>query len=112
MSSETITRNDLKAILDEVLPPQDGLLTTQSFEHTGLTVSAGVTTKANFSVAKSGYTPLGAVAWDSYDSLVTIASIINNGNGTFSMWVRNTSGSSITIKPRITVLYCKAQSVV
>ena len=103
-TSKVVTRADLKAVLDEVLPAEAGLV-TQYFEASATTINAGAVSNFAFDVTKSGYNALGVVAFDGYDGGVSVVSIVQNNATTITMWLKNITNSAISVKPRITVLY-------
>lgn len=109
MSSETITRADLTAILNEVLPtPQTSLLvetkTTSSFNVSANTVLSAT---QSVDVSKTGYTPLGIVGTGSNNNNLNILRANISGT-TGYIRVHNPTSSALSgVTVTLYVLYLK-----
>lgn len=74
------------------------------------TVSASGYAEVTIDATKSGYTPIGVVGINKTggSSVYCVPSTFYIDNGTFHMYLRNTSTSSATVTVVVSVLYQKA----
>lgn len=98
MSSEAITRNDLTAILNEALPPNNRLIMERVTVASGLSISANsvLATTQSATVSKSGYSPIGLVGTAANNNSVIIMRAEINSSGTIYMRLSNPTSSAIS----------------
>ena len=69
------------------------------------TVAANSGAYADIDVTKSGYHPIAILGFDTQNTNALFISIRFLSTTTARVWVRNVSGSSITVTPTLTILY-------
>ena len=116
MSSEVITKNDLKAILDEVLPPQQQQYVVDYVESSNISLNAGAYTEATITFNKVGYYPL-CITGHSLQYVsgsqgrvniyVMYPSAVTSGSMDIYYSLQNTYTSAVTLKLRVFVLWAK-----
>lgn len=92
MASETITRNDLKAILDEVLPPKRNILEQ-------MTVSGTTSSTGALSAIISGIFVWGKCTTTGYEYTV----VVNRGDGYISLRQPLADGMTPVANANVTV---------
>ena len=97
--SKLITKNDLKAIFDEIFPYDPKIVIGDTQSVSNVSVSANGNAEVSFTVTKpTGYTLVGALIQSNGNSYAPILSIrsVDNSSSTVSLMAYNLGSSAIT----------------